>query len=206
MALVAYGKDAVVWYKYNTEERFPIQGVTAVGLSWLVSPFASGTVAAFFFWVARTFILRSSNSYQRAFYFMPMLVGLTAFVNAFYVLDKAISKQWKWLEETGGSAASAWIAVIIAVVCVACSVGFAFWLRKKIDVQIQEGTLSANETPHGTGASDSPTLLPSPLGSQIYGESIKVLLCAPSITLNCHTPAAIPPVSNLRVLYFLCYE
>lgn len=198
MGLVAYGTDAVVWYKYNTELVFPIQGITAVVLSWLVSPLASGFVAAFFFWVARTLVLRAADSYQRAFYFLPVLVGVTTFVNAFYVLDKAISKQWKWLKEKGGTGASAWIAVIIGVACMIGGIAFAFWLKKKIDVQIKEGTLSANAAPKDTGAPGSPTLLPSPLGSQMYGVCLLVpFFVHVYYTLYCHTSAAIPIVAEL---------
>ena len=97
MALVAYGGKAVVWYAYDEDEVFPIKGITSVVISWVFSPVASGIVAALFFGVARTFILRAEDSYRKTFYFLPVLVGIAAFINSFYVLDKGITKQWEWL-------------------------------------------------------------------------------------------------------------
>lgn len=143
MAMVAYGGKAVVWYDYDADEVFPIKGITSVVISWVFSPVASGIVAALFFWVARTFILRAKDSYTRAFYFLPVLVGIAAFINAFYVLDKGITKQWAWLKAQE-TKASAWIAAIIAAVSMIVGVGFSFWLKGKVDKQIQEGKLAAD--------------------------------------------------------------
>lgn len=93
MALVAYGGDAVNWYEIDEEETFPIKGITAVVISWVFSPLASGIVSVVFFLIARTFILRAANSYDRSFVFLPALVFICIFINAFYVLDKGINKQ-----------------------------------------------------------------------------------------------------------------
>lgn len=124
MALVAYGGNAVVWYKYDASKVFPIGRITAVVISWVFSPVASGIVAAIFFWVARTFILRAEDSYTRAFYFLPVLMDIAAFINAFYVLDKGITKQWGWLKSQG-TKAPAWIAACIAAVSILVGVAFS---------------------------------------------------------------------------------
>lgn len=62
-------------------------------LSWVVSPLLSGIVAVVFFGFARTFILRSENSYDRAFMFLPALVFICVFINALFVLDKGVEQQ-----------------------------------------------------------------------------------------------------------------
>ena len=62
-------------------------------VSWVVSPVLSGIVAVIFFGFARTFILRHANSYDRSFLFLPALVWICVFINAFFVLDKGIDKQ-----------------------------------------------------------------------------------------------------------------
>lgn len=68
-------------------------GVSAVVISWVVSPVLSGIVAVIFFGFARTFILRSEDSYNRTFMFLPALVFICIFINAFFVLDKGVDKQ-----------------------------------------------------------------------------------------------------------------
>lgn len=71
-----------------------MKGISSVVISWIFSPVASGVVAVVFFLAARTFILRAENSYDRTFYFLPLLVFFCIFINAFYVLDKGINKQY----------------------------------------------------------------------------------------------------------------
>lgn len=93
MGLVAYGSEAVKWHDIDKTAKFPIKGVSAVVISWVVSPVMSGFVGAGFFLFARTFILRSEDSYNRTFWFLPGLVCICTFINAFYVLDKGINKQ-----------------------------------------------------------------------------------------------------------------
>jgi phosphate/sulfate permease len=93
MGLVAEGNNAVTWHSIDRSEKFPIKGLSAIVLSWIVSPLLSGIVSAGLFWTTRTVILRASNSYDRAFWYLPLLVALCAFINAFYVLDKGINQQ-----------------------------------------------------------------------------------------------------------------
>lgn len=67
--------------------------MSAVVVSWVVSPVLSGIVAVIFFGFARTFILRHDKSYERAFLFLPALVFICVFINALFVLDKGVDKQ-----------------------------------------------------------------------------------------------------------------
>jgi phosphate/sulfate permease len=93
MALVSFGSKSVKWHGRDPNEKFPIQGISAVVLSWFISPLMAGMVSMVFFGFARTFILRHENSYDRAFWFLPVLLTICTFINSFYVLDKGINKQ-----------------------------------------------------------------------------------------------------------------
>ena len=131
MALVAHGSNAVVWHDIDEDEKFPVVGISSVVISWFFSPIASGLVAAFFFRVARTLILRSERSYERTFWFLPVLVFICIFINAFYVLDKGITKQWDWIKDH--IERSAWIAAVIAAACFIITIFISIWLKKQLD-------------------------------------------------------------------------
>lgn len=102
-----------------------MKGISSVVISWFFSPIASGFVAVLFFWVVRGTILRHENSFDRAFLFLPILVGICIFINAFFVLDKGIAKQW----EASTTQNSAWIAAIIGAVSALIAVGVSIWLK-----------------------------------------------------------------------------
>jgi solute carrier family 20 (sodium-dependent phosphate transporter) len=93
MALASHGSDSVKWHEVDRSEAFPLKGISAVVLSWFLSPLMSGLIAALFFWTARTFILRHDDSYDRVFMFLPVLVFICTFINVFYVFDKGVSQQ-----------------------------------------------------------------------------------------------------------------
>eukprot|EP00892_Ulva_mutabilis_P005853 jgi/Ulvmu1/363/UM001_0370.1 len=133
MALVAYGGDAVKWHDIDESETFPVKGISSVVISWIFSPVASGIVAVFFFLIARTFILRADNSYDRTFVFLPVLVFICIFINAFYVLDKGINKQWKWIKDH--TERSAWIAAVVGAVALVISAFVSFWIKKRLHSQ-----------------------------------------------------------------------
>lgn len=64
-AIVESG-NAVVWH--DDEDEFPyFSGISAVVASWFISPICSGLLAALLFFLVRAFVLRSKNSYERAF-------------------------------------------------------------------------------------------------------------------------------------------
>jgi phosphate/sulfate permease len=137
MAMAAHGPDAVKWHDIDEDEKFPVKGISSVVISWIFSPVASGLVAVAFFLFARTFILRSSNSYERTFLFLPLLVMICIFINAFYVLDKGIEKQWSYVDEHTDR--SAWIAAIIAGFFFLVTIGVTIWLRNKLDIAHEKG-------------------------------------------------------------------
>jgi phosphate/sulfate permease len=130
VGLVAGGRKCVLWHTIDKKETFPIKGISAVVLSWVFSPLFSGIVAAGFFWLTRTFILRSPNSFDRTYIYLPFLVGFCVFINSFYVLDKGINKQWKYIKDRTDR--SAWIAAILAVGCTIIAAVVSFGLRKRV--------------------------------------------------------------------------
>ena len=93
MGLVAHGSKAMTWHEVDTSGKLSIKGVSAILLSWILSPVLSGIVAAAFFWIARTFVLRHDEAYDRVFWCLPGLVCICAFINALYVLDRGIDQQ-----------------------------------------------------------------------------------------------------------------
>jgi len=87
MTLVTGGVSCVKWYE--TKETFPyIGGVSGIVLSWLISPIMSACIACLIFYMTRFFVLRHKNSYKRTFIAMPIFVGLTLTLNAFFIIYK----------------------------------------------------------------------------------------------------------------------
>mmetsp|Transcript_14849 Transcript_14849/g.22095 ORF Transcript_14849/g.22095 Transcript_14849/m.22095 type:complete len:513 (-) Transcript_14849:100-1638(-) len=86
-ALVSGGSDCVVWYKEDDE--FPyMKGISAIVLSWLLSPVLSGICAVILFGLIRTFVLRSSEPFSRVFYVYPVIVSFTFIINIFFIIYK----------------------------------------------------------------------------------------------------------------------
>jgi phosphate/sulfate permease len=148
VALVVKGRKCVKWHEIDTKETFPIKGISAVVLSWIFSPLFSGLVSAAFFWFTRTFILRSPDSFDRTFIFFPILVGICVFINAFYVLDKGINKQWKYVEDRTDR--SAWIAAIIGVVSVILAAVLGVFLKKKVLAALEHAKTAPEDVENGS--------------------------------------------------------
>mmetsp|Transcript_35041 Transcript_35041/g.48991 ORF Transcript_35041/g.48991 Transcript_35041/m.48991 type:complete len:588 (+) Transcript_35041:67-1830(+) len=79
--------DCVIWYKPT--DTFPyFKGVSAVVLSWVLSPVFSAVVAGALFYIIRACVLRSDQAFLRSIYTYPLLVGLTLTLNTFYIIYK----------------------------------------------------------------------------------------------------------------------
>ena len=70
--------------------------LTKIVISWFVSPVLSGVMAALYFLLARTFLLRhGENSFKRVLAFFPVLVFFAVSINGFFIGLKAFSnKGW----------------------------------------------------------------------------------------------------------------
>lgn len=87
MTMVSRGVNCVTWTKET--DKFPyIKGVSAIVVSWLLSPIVSGIFASFFFYILRLSVLRSENSFTRSKYAFPILLGSTVCINVFFIVYK----------------------------------------------------------------------------------------------------------------------
>ncbi|EFJ51230.1 hypothetical protein VOLCADRAFT_79832 [Volvox carteri f. nagariensis] len=111
-ALVWKGKSAVVWN--DKVNAFPYsKGLVPVVCSWFVSPLCAGISAAFLFFINRLIILRRQNSTTLAIYMYPVLVGITVFINLFFVISKGAKAVVKW-----NSNKAAWVSGAVSGGCV----------------------------------------------------------------------------------------
>tara|TARA_B100001094_G_scaffold332711_1_gene405998 strand:+ start:7765 stop:9198 length:1434 start_codon:yes stop_codon:yes gene_type:complete len=86
MTLTAVGSKCVNWSETST--TFPYQsGVSAIIISWILSPVLSGLCASALFFCVRK-ILRTQNPYENIWKFYPLLIGVTVTINSFFILWK----------------------------------------------------------------------------------------------------------------------
>lgn len=87
MTLVIGGSSCVKWYE--PKDTFPfVGGVSGIVLSWVISPVMSALISGFIFFITRTLVLRTKNSFNRTFISMPIFVGLTLLLNTFFIIYK----------------------------------------------------------------------------------------------------------------------
>jgi len=87
MTMALKGSDCVIWYE--DKDTFPyIGGVSGIVLSWVISPVFSFIIASVLFWLTRTIVLRSENSFNRIFWYYPFIITFTLALNAFYIVYK----------------------------------------------------------------------------------------------------------------------
>jgi len=105
MTIASKGSDCVTWSE-ETDEFPYVKGVSAIVISWLLSPILSGICASFLFFVCRTLVLRSDNAFQRSLYFAPVLVAATLVINCYFIIYKGA--KGLDLDETTMAEASGW--------------------------------------------------------------------------------------------------
>mgnify|MGYP001997560802 CR=1 FL=1 len=130
MALVAGGSGCVTWDEPTDE--FPYRkGVTAIVISWLLSPVLSGFCASLLFWVVRA-VLRTRESFRNMWRLYPLLVGATVTVNTFFIM-------WKGAKNASDDIDALSVGEVVAI---SFGVGGALslltlpatgWLRKRIE-------------------------------------------------------------------------
>lgn len=88
MSMVARGASSVYWGS-ETTRTFPwFTGVAKIILSWVFSPILSAAAAAGLFVALRALVLRRADPARAALVAFPVIVGLTAALNAFLLLSK----------------------------------------------------------------------------------------------------------------------
>lgn len=126
MTMMARSTDCVVWYEKS--DTFPyMKGVSAIVVSWVLSPVASGVVAAIIFASTRFLVLRHGEAaFFRAKCAFPIIVGVTCGINAVFLIIKGTKDK---AEELGTDTMVAEAKdgditqVAIAGVCVAAVTG-----------------------------------------------------------------------------------
>ena len=105
MTMVLKGSRCVVWYE--EKELFPyVGGVAGIVLSWVISPVFSAAISSTLYSIIRQVIMRSNNSFIRAKYLFPVLIGGTLTLNSFFIIYKGA--KGLELDETPLNVACAW--------------------------------------------------------------------------------------------------
>jgi sodium-dependent phosphate transporter len=78
--IAAKGFDSVQWDNFKK-----------IAISWVSSPLLSGTVSFVFFGSVKYLVMKSDNSFQRAYYTFPIVLLIGIGIDLFYVLYKASS-------------------------------------------------------------------------------------------------------------------
>jgi sodium-dependent phosphate transporter len=105
------GASAVKWAEPDPKSFPPYKGVVPIILSWFFSPVLTGLAAFTIFSIVRITVLRRKNSFNLAFWVLPIAVGITTFINVFFVFAKGAAKT---LGANYSNAKSAWISAIAA--------------------------------------------------------------------------------------------
>ena len=93
MTLMSRNSDCVVWNVEGIEcsfDTFPCaKGVLSIVISWVLSPVASGIMAAFLYFVTYHAVLKNpENAFLRAKIFFPLIVAFTMMINTIFFLLK----------------------------------------------------------------------------------------------------------------------
>lgn len=128
--LVEYGfRDGVVWAKKDDEFPF-VKGVVPVFISWFASPLVAGILSVLMYLFLRLTLLRKDpreNPIRMAIIF-SIIVYVTMFVNAFFILIKGLKARVKWSKNR-----SAWVSSLIALPFAVIAFATVMWLIKRIN-------------------------------------------------------------------------
>eukprot|EP00614_Pseudopedinella_elastica_P035389 CAMPEP_0172617546 /NCGR_PEP_ID=MMETSP1068-20121228/70313_1 /TAXON_ID=35684 /ORGANISM="Pseudopedinella elastica, Strain CCMP716" /LENGTH=547 /DNA_ID=CAMNT_0013423321 /DNA_START=24 /DNA_END=1667 /DNA_ORIENTATION=+ len=94
MTMMARDTGCVTWYEETDEFPF-MKGVSAIVVSWVLSPFAAGICAAIIYAITHATVLRwgGDTSFRNAKFAFPVIVGFTCAVNVcFFILKGAKAK------------------------------------------------------------------------------------------------------------------
>ncbi|CCD19711.1 phosphate-repressible phosphate permease, putative [Trypanosoma vivax Y486] len=106
--VMVYGGPKAVSFAKRID-TFPfVAGVAPIIASWFISPGFSGVAAATLYGTVRCIVLRADKPVRRAMYFLPVIVGITFFLESFFVLYKGAKARLHW---SAGKAA--WVSAIV---------------------------------------------------------------------------------------------
>jgi sodium-dependent phosphate transporter len=141
MTMMARGASCVVWNAPN--DAFPfVDGVTAIIVSWVLSPVASGVCSAIFYGLTYVFVLKNpENSFERAKYAFPFIVGFTVCVNVIFFVLKGTKGRAEELgtadivseAKDGNLLPVTWVGLVAFAVSTAIAAAITPTLVKKIE-------------------------------------------------------------------------
>ena len=124
MALVAKGWHAVQWNQ-----------VLRVVASWFISPVLSGCITSLIFYIVRKFVLRTTNSFENAFRFYPLIIGFTLFVLSYFMLSQGLPNLPLHLSWYMKIIISILIGIVLAIILKYTAVPY---LRRKIEKEMKD--------------------------------------------------------------------
>lgn len=124
MALVAKGWHAVQWSQ-----------VLRVVASWFISPVLSGCITSLIFFIVRKYVLRTTNSFENAFRFYPLIIGFTLFVLSYFMLSQGLPNLPLHLSWYMKILISIAIGIVLAFVLKFTAVPY---LRRKIEKEMKQ--------------------------------------------------------------------
>nr|CCC89257.1 putative phosphate-repressible phosphate permease [Trypanosoma congolense IL3000] len=190
-ALVYGGAGAVSFAK--KKDSFPfISGVAPIVASWFISPLFSGAVSSLLYGTLRFFVLRPSNAAQRAIWSLPVIVGVTFFLETFFVLYKGAKARLKW-----PATKALWVAALVGIGAGVLSVAIIPLLKRRVR-QMEERELSAAEAAPGTGQDASGSTAGAPASEvELQGVMSGPIDAANSIVPQSKEPAGSAAVAAL---------
>jgi phosphate/sulfate permease len=157
---LSYNRNAVLWYqvKYKSATTscgsksangavkntacnsgaFPYSGIVPIVVTWFFAPTTTACASASLFFVVRTLVLRSTNSYQRSFLLFPVFVFLTMFICIYFVFTKGAAATFNSDADAGWSdEKSGWVAVVIAAGCAIIAACLLPVMKKRVELMIE---------------------------------------------------------------------
>jgi len=115
-SLAAKGFESVMWEKCSM-----------IFISWIVAPAITAIIGYLFFFLIRTFVLKSKNPFNRSAMTYSLTIFVTLTINIFFVMHKGLKK---FKLETGLKLIIAFAAS--AVIAIVFQFGVVGWLKKRI--------------------------------------------------------------------------
>ncbi|CBH08810.1 phosphate-repressible phosphate permease,putative [Trypanosoma brucei gambiense DAL972] len=138
---LVYGGFGAVSFAKKIDEFPYVTGVAPIIASWFISPVFAGAVAASLYALLRLVVLRPANSVNRALFALPLIVGVTFFLESFFVLFKGADSHLHW-----GPAKASWVAALIGLGAASTSAACIPLLRRRVRLITERAERERAET------------------------------------------------------------
>ena len=127
------GENAVFWAEPDSTKVPPIKGVVPIILTWFIAPVITGIAAAIMYGATRYFVLTASNSTERSYYVLPIMVFCTILIDIYFTFTKGAKKQFQQDSNDWDDNKALWISACVAGGLAVLSGIFGIpWLRSKL--------------------------------------------------------------------------